>query len=114
MHASSVESRCRKRRAPFRPNRDHRCETYEDWRQGDSSQRSHNTLCATYICDRLRIAARRAAWPSPNHVDMGYCHGPPAASTPLGWRMLQWEASDPYLYIRTTPEGRVIAAARRG
>jgi glycine/D-amino acid oxidase-like deaminating enzyme len=39
---------------------------------------------------------------------MGACDGPAAAAAPVAGECCIWEASDPYLYIRTTSEGRVL------
>ena len=46
-------------------------------------------------------------WPS-NHFDLGYRHQAATVERFGQEQAFIWEASDPYLYIRTTADGRVI------
>ena len=66
----------------------------------------------TGVRDRLRAGRRRALRGTSAHQHVGICH---AASTHAIWGHgeLIWEASAPYLYIRTTRDGRVIGGGGR-
>ena len=72
------------------------------------TERAAHPLPASRVRNRLRIAASRCRTQGHQHrLDLGD-RDRAAAAPAMAGAMLIWEASDPYLYLRTTPDGRIV------